>query len=107
MGKELGCVGRCLEAYWGVLPPAFNTYQEMYMGLTWSEQLGGECGLGWGGVLVGEGVGREGKLEGLSCNVCVPCSMLSHMCGSWYFPRFLFNIGSLTLINIASFMVLE
>ena len=46
-----------------------------------------------------------GRLEGLSCSVGMSCSMLSQMCGSWYFPRFLFNVGSLTLMNIA--MVLE
>ena len=88
-----------------MLYPAFNIYQEMYMApcLEWGGR--GGCGLGWGGVLLG-GKGNGGK-EGLSCNIGIPCSMLSHMCGSWYFPRFLFNIGSLTLVNIASFMVLE
>ena len=35
-----------------------------------------------------------GRLEGLSCNVGDACSRWSHICGSWYFPRFLFNVGS-------------
>ena len=65
-----------------------------------------DVGWGEGGVPVGDGRG-EGRLEGLSCNIGVSCSILSHTCGSWYFPRFLFNVGSLTLMNIASFMVLE
>ena len=52
-------------------------------------------------------MGEWGRLEGLSCNIGVFCSILFHTCGSWYFPRFLFNTGSLTLMNIASFMVLE
>ena len=30
----------------------------------------------------------------------------SHICGSWYLPIFLFRDGSLTLISIASLMVL-
>ena len=33
-------------------------------------------------------------------------STSSHMCGGWYLPIFLFRDGSLTLINIASLMVL-
>ena len=33
-------------------------------------------------------------------------STSSHICGSWYLPIFLFRDGSLTLINIASLMVL-
>ena len=41
-----------------------------------------------------------GMLEGLSCSVCMSCSMLSQTCRSWYFPRFLFNVGSLTLLTI-------
>ena len=112
MEKEFRCVGEVFGVFWGCYTPAFKlTKKCTWAPPTWSEQLGGSrdgCGLGWGGVLVGgKRVGREGRLEGLSCNVGVPCSMLSHMCGSWYFLRFLFNVGSLTLINIASFMVLE
>ena len=34
------------------------------------------------------------------------CSTSSQICGSWYLPRFLFRDGSLTLMNMASFMVL-
>ena len=34
------------------------------------------------------------------------CSTSSQMCGSWYLPRFLFRGGLLTLMNMASFMVL-
>ena len=65
--------------------------------------------MGWsgGGVPGVNGRGERGRLEGLSCNIGVSCSILSHTCSSWYFPRFLFNVGSLTLMNIASFMVLE
>ena len=36
----------------------------------------------------------------------VPCSTSSKMWHSWYLPRFLFLGGSLTLMNIASLMVL-
>ena len=32
--------------------------------------------------------------------------ILSHMCGRLYFPMFLFRVGLLTLINMASWMVL-
>ena len=42
----------------------------------------------------------------LSCRVGVSCSVGSQMCGSWYFPMFLLHEGSLTLMNIASFMFL-
>ena len=65
--------------------------------------------VGWGGsgVPVGDGSSEWGRLGGLSCNISVSCSILSHTYGSWYFPRFPFNSGSLTLMNIASFMVLE
>ena len=33
-------------------------------------------------------------------------NILSHMCGRLYFPMFLFRVGLLTLINMASWMVL-
>ena len=33
-------------------------------------------------------------------------NILSHMCGRLYFPMFLFRVGLLTLINMASCMVL-
>ena len=33
-------------------------------------------------------------------------SILSHICGRLYFPMFLFRVGLLTLINMASCMVL-
>ena len=36
----------------------------------------------------------------------VSYSTPSQMCGSWYLPRFLLRGGSLTLMNMASFMVL-
>ena len=53
-------------------------------------------------------LGRNGgMMECLSCSVSMSCSMLSQTCRRWYFPRFLFNVGSLTLINIASLMVLD
>ena len=32
--------------------------------------------------------------------------ILSHMCGRLYFPMFLFRVGLLTLMNMASWMVL-
>ena len=51
--------------------------------------------------------GRGGRLDYLSCRIRVSCRMLSHMCGNWYLPRFLFKEGSFTLINIASLMFLE
>ena len=62
--------------------------------------------IGYGGVRGGVGVGEVGRLEGLSCSVGDAWSMLSHMCSSWYFPKFLFRIGSLTHMNMASLMVL-
>ena len=34
------------------------------------------------------------------------CSTSSQLCASWYLPRFLFRGGSLTLMNMASLMVL-
>ena len=59
-------------------------------------------------MFMGEGVGDAGRwLEGMSCSIGDACSMLSHMCGSWYFPKFLFKVGSLTHMNMASLMVLE
>ena len=33
-------------------------------------------------------------------------SILSHICGRLYFPKFLFSVGLLTLINMASCLVL-
>ena len=33
-------------------------------------------------------------------------NILTHMCGRLYFPMFLFRVGLLTLINMASWMVL-
>ena len=58
-------------------------------------------------VFIGEGVGEEGRLGGLSCSIGDAFSMLPHMCRSWYFPKFLFRVGSLTHMNMASLMVLE
>ena len=58
--------------------------------------FGGYCQ--WGG---GTGVGgycRQGA--------GVSCSTLFQMWGSWYLSRFLFKGGSLTLMNIASLVVL-
>ena len=46
-------------------------------------------------------------LEGLSCKVGDACSRWPHMHGSWYFPRFLFSVGSWTQMNMASLIVLE
>ena len=53
------------------------------------------------------GVKGEGRQEGLSCSIGDACSMLSHMCSSWYFPKFLFRVGSLTHMNMTCLMVLE
>ena len=36
----------------------------------------------------------------------VSCRTTAQMCGSWNFPRFLLRDGSLTLMNMASLMVL-
>ena len=47
-----------------------------------------------------------GRLAGLHCSVGDACSRWCDMCGSWYFPKFLFNGGSCTHMNIASLMVL-
>ena len=48
-----------------------------------------------------------GRFDSLICNACVSCKMLSHMCGSWYFPKFMLSDGSFTYMNMASFMFLE
>ena len=53
------------------------------------------------------GGGGAGRLEGLHCSVEDACRRWSYMCGSWYFPRFLFSIRSCTHMNMASLMVLE
>ena len=37
----------------------------------------------------------DGSLAGLCCSVGDACSRWSHMCRSWYFPKFLFNGGVL------------
>ena len=42
----------------------------------------------------------------LSCGDGVSFSMWSQTCGSWNFPKFLFNDGSLTLMYMASLMFL-
>ena len=80
------------------------------MAPTWSGWLAGigiGCGLEWE-LCTGRGGGtEEGRLEGLSCNVGDACSMLFHTCRSWYFPRLLLRVGSLTHMNIASLMVFE
>ena len=41
----------------------------------------------------------------LSLSAAEFTSTASHMCGSWYFPIFLFRDGSLTLIRNASLMI--
>ena len=87
----LGCIGGTL---------IWNTYQEeKYMSL----HLGWWAGVVWGRVVPS----MRGRLGYLSCNVGVSCKMLSHICGSWYFPRFLFNEGSFTQMNMSSLMFLE
>ena len=50
---------------------------------------------------------EAGRLEGLSCSVGDAFSRWSHICSSWYFPRFLLMVGSWMQMNIASLMVLE
>ena len=52
-------------------------------------------------------VGEAGRLDSLSCRVGDPCSRWSHICGSWYFPKFLLRVGSWTQMNMTSLMVLE
>ena len=47
------------------------------------------------------------RLDCLTCNAGVSHKMLSQICGSWYFPRFLLSEGSLMHINMASLMFLE
>ena len=59
----------------------------------------------WGGYSVGSGCW-------LCCwfvleHVEEACRSGSHICSSWYFPRFLFKGGSCTWMNIASLMVLD
>ena len=63
-----------------------------------------------GGNLSRKGVFRWvgwGRLEGLSCRVGDACSRWSHICSSWYFPKFLLRVGSWMWMNMASLMVLE
>ena len=52
-------------------------------------------------------VGGGERLDCFTCDTGVSCKMLSQMCGSWYFSRFLLRDGSLTCMNMASFMFLE
>ena len=57
------------------------------------------------------GMTQVGFVEGLQWGVIVnrvgmSCSNTSQIWGSWYLPRFLFNVGSLTLMYIASLMIL-
>ena len=53
-----------------------------------------------------KGVGVGERFGCLTCNAGVSCKMLSQMCDSWHFPKFLFSNGSFTLMNIASVMFL-
>ena len=53
------------------------------------------------------GGGGAGRLDGLHWSVGDACRRWSHMCRSWYFPRFLLRVGSCTHMNMASLMVLE
>ena len=46
------------------------------------------------GLKVGGVVVVAGWLEGLHCRLGDARSRWSHMCSSWYFPRFLFKVGS-------------
>ena len=57
------------------------------------------------GCYVADGV--VGWLVGLCWRVGEAWRRWSHMCGSWYLPRFLLRVGSCTQMNIASLMVLE
>ena len=43
---------------------------------------------------LGVGVDVVGRLEGLHCRVGDAIKRWSHMCSSWYFPRFLLRVGS-------------
>ena len=51
--------------------------------------------------------GKGGRFDCLTCNAGVSHKMLSQMFGSWYFPKFPLSNGSLTCMNMASFMFLE
>ena len=51
-------------------------------------------------------VGGLVKLSHLSWNAGVSCKIGPHICGSWYFPKFLLSEGSFTQIYIVSFMFL-
>ena len=48
-----------------------------------------------------------GWLVGLHWRVGDAWRRWSHMCSSWYLPRFLFRVGSCMRMNMASLMVLE
>ena len=49
----------------------------------------------WGyGGMEGLYLERSWGLGGLSCSTGDAWSRWSHMCGSWYLPRFLFSLGS-------------
>ena len=63
--------------------------------------------MSWWGGMVCVSRREKGELDYLSCSIGVSWRMLSHMCSSWYFPRFLFKVGSFTLINMASLMYLK
>ena len=70
----------------------------------------GEWGWGGGGGRTSRGcymaVGLVGWLVGLCWRVGDAWRRWSHMCRSWYLPRFCLG-GSYTWMNIASLMVLE
>ena len=58
----------------------------------------------WGCYVANEVVGW---LVGLHWRVGDTWRRWSHMCGSWYLPRFLLRVGSCTQMNMTSLMVLE
>ena len=62
---------------------------------------------GRGGTSRGSYVMVVGCGVGLCWNVGEACRRWSHMCGSWYLPKFLFKGGSCMHMNMASLMVLE
>ena len=59
-------------------------------------------------LMKGDHGDMEGRWRGYHCRwrASMSCSTSSQLSGSWYLPRFLLRGGSLTPMNIASFIVL-
>ena len=67
---------------------------------------GEEVGNLGGGVAPVRGKGWA-EFDCLTSDADVSCKILSQMCGSWNFPKFLLSNGSFTCMNMVSFMFLE